>query len=454
MTNLSSVLSTTKIKEINELINIRFKEPKEFVTPEALLLYEEKLLTSEQITGLCEEMYNLKLSTPPIEYLPKEVIECYKGRKCIPYRIDHTKMTINIMVLPENKNIRFPKYKEYELYYTVVPLHYYVKEYTLLYGNPNFLLELSEKDIFTAICNEAIRFKSSNIEMFSSDGLAKIMYRVGKIMKTSYRIVNNETLDRIVNYIRSMSKFSKAVEDNMPEYMDINISKSYRGRVCITKTFYGFSVNMRLINKENLNLTFEDLNFTTSTKFFLKNKFMNDEPGLRLIVGPPNSGKNTTMQTCLKWKKQDKVLLIISVEKPVEILMPDIVQISVETAEEFEKNVRALIREDPDIGYLSEINDASAKITLDQSNVAKPIYSTIHANSVGDVIVRLQDLTGYSTDRIISCLHSIVFQDLVEDEDGGLKPVNDCFYFSDEIKYELYGKGLGEILRYLKDRGN
>lgn len=452
MNNLSRVLDSAKIEEIKDLIDIRFKEPKDFKTPEAMILYEERLVDSDTIIKLCEEIYNTKLYTPAIEYLPRDVIEFYENTNCIPYKIDHSNMNLYVMVLPEHKSNRFPKYKEYNILYREVPLHYYVKEYSLLYGKPDFLLDMAEKDIFLAVCHEAIRNKSSNVEMFSSEGLAIILYRVGKQMKKSNRVVTNDILNSLVGYIRSMSKFTKAVEDNMPEYMDIDINKNYRGRVCITKTYFGYSINMRIIDRENLNLTFTDLNLSANTRLFLKTVFMNDEPGLRLIVGPPNSGKNTTMQACLKWKKAQRPMLIISVEKPVEIIMPDIVQISVETAEEFKNNVMALIREDPDIGYLSEINDASAKITLDQSNVAKPIYSTIHANSVGDVIVRLQDLTKYSTDRIISCLHSVVFQDLEENSEGKLYPVNHCFYFSDEIKYELYGKDLGDILRILKER--
>ena len=70
----------------------------------------------------------------------------------------------------------------------------------------------------------------------------------------------------------------------------------------------------------------------------------------------------------------------------------------------------------PDFVYITEMLDATALDTLKITNTGKCVLSTVHANSVGDTIVRLMDMTGMPQDRIIQTLHSVVYQELVRDD--------------------------------------
>ena len=137
--------------------------------------------------------------------------------------------------------------------------------------------------------------------------------------------------------------------------------------------------------------------------------------------------------------------------KPVEILVDGIEQINAETDEEFELNADSLLRQNPDIVYFTEITARTATAIMQQSNTSKAVFSTIHANSISEVLFRLEDITHLPLDRIILTLHSCVYQELVRDErTDTVKPYNRCVYFDDDLKMRLYGKPVAEIIGVLK----
>ena len=127
-------------------------------------------------------------------------------------------------------------------------------------------------------------------------------------------------------------------------------------------------------------------------------------------------------------------------------------QIEVIDDEDYMEVINSLQRQNPDIVYIAEISDVTAIGTLKVANVDKVVFSTIHANSISDVISRIEDMTHLSYDRIILTMHSCVYQKLLrDDESDSLYPINRCVYFSEELKENLLGKTLGEIRHILKE---
>lgn len=207
---------------------------------------------------------------------------------------------------------------------------------------------------------------------------------------------------------------------------------------------------MRVLSNEPLETSLEDLNLQPKVVDFIRNVFMDtSKNGLRLMVGPTMSGKNTTLVAMLREMILDDDKKINTVEMPVEIYLENVEQTSVDNEELYNLNAMALLRENPDICYLSEITDRTAETILVTANTAKPVYSTVHANDIPGIISRLVDLTGFSIDRVVETLHSVIFQNLIRDDSNDmLYPVNTCFAFTEEVKLSLYGKSLGEIQSY------
>ena len=173
--------------------------------------------------------------------------------------------------------------------------------------------------------------------------------------------------------------------------------------------------------------------------------------GLRLIVGSTMSGKNTTALACLRELTIEDKYKVVSIEMPVEQELEGVEQINCNDEDEYDANINSLLRQNPDIVYITETGDTTATSIMRVTNTGKRVISTLHANSCADVIGRLQDITGLTTDRIIQTLHSIVYQELVRDEETDtVRPKNKFIYLSQDRKSQLYGRPYGEIILKLK----
>ena len=80
---------------------------------------------------------------------------------------------------------------------------------------------------------------------------------------------------------------------------------------------------------------------------------MNRELGLRLVVGPTMSGKNTTALACLKELTEDDKYKVVSIEMPVEQELEGVEQINCEDEEEYDANINSLLRQNPDFVYIT-----------------------------------------------------------------------------------------------------
>lgn len=114
--------------------------------------------------------------------------------------------------------------------------------------------------------------------------------------------------------------------------------------------------------------------------------------GLVLLSGPTGSGKSSTLYSILNLIDR-KRLNVLTIEDPVERLIPDTTPIHVKKGFRFADALKSAMRQDPDVIFIGEIRDEeSAKIAMDASNTGHLVISTIHANDCNSVIERLEGL--------------------------------------------------------------
>ena len=163
------------------------------------------------------------------------------------------------------------------------------------------------------------------------------------------------------------------------------------------------------------------------------------------------SGKNTTALACLNSVIRAKRRKVVSVEMPVEQLLPGLEQIDCTDSDEYNEAVTALLRQNPDYVYITEMSEKTAEAAIRITNTGKILMSTLHANSCADTFARLQEITGMSMDKLVQVTHCILYQALVRDEEHNrVVPVNSMLYLDDERKLQLYGLPYGESLKLLK----
>ena len=124
--------------------------------------------------------------------------------------------------------------------------------------------------------------------------------------------------------------------------------------------------------------------------------------GAVIVAGPTGSGKSSTLYSMLNERRATRPdTAIVTVEDPVEYLLPDVTQVSVlpRFGFGFATALYGLMRQDPDVIMIGELRDGeTASIMVEAALTGHLVLTSIHGNNVGAVIQRLQHL---GTDPIL-----------------------------------------------------
>lgn len=120
--------------------------------------------------------------------------------------------------------------------------------------------------------------------------------------------------------------------------------------------------------------------------------FLRQPAGLLLLTGPAGSGKTTTIYACLRALLAHDARHIITVEDPVEQILPGVMQTEVSDARGlgYATAARHLLRQDPQVLVLGEIrDDETAALAVRTALTGHQVISTLHAGSCRGVFERL-----------------------------------------------------------------
>lgn len=450
MLNLSGKFSYDTIRDIDVYTSQRFKDKSSLMTPEALTLKEQGYATDAEIKELCEEVLGHELFEPAQSYISEDIVRLFDNTGLVP--VLYRPMRKEVIAVYSDE---FDCDKGFNVHWLNIvkqptTLPYYIAAYTKLYGKHNCLSEVPAKTLFNGIVKEAIDLGAIDITISSVGSATIVYYNIKKQKVRSNKIFDYTLIEEIIKLLTVKSPMD--MHSCKPKDVDVDLTKEYRGRVCINTKVGGYTITIRLLPNKAFTTDLSELGVTGVTERWLRTAFMDTTPGLHLMVGATMSGKNTTILSVLKELAESDALKIVSIEMPVEQTLPGIEQISVEKEEEFNASVKSLIRVNPDIVYITEIRDSTGLPAVQVTNTGKCVYSTLHSNSVADTISRLTDITGLSQDRIIQALHSICYQELRYNKvTKQLYPYDRFVRFSNELKQKLYGKSIGDVIAVIQE---
>ncbi|TDM13145.1 competence type IV pilus ATPase ComGA [Macrococcus lamae] len=138
--------------------------------------------------------------------------------------------------------------------------------------------------------------------------------------------------------------------------------------------------------------------------------------GLILITGPTGSGKSTLMYNLLNFARKTLNRQIITIEDPVEQLLEDTIQISVNDKADitYQNSFKAILRCDPDIIMIGEIRDElTAKQVINASLSGHLVLSTLHASNTPGAVERLLEM-GIKPSELKQAVKLITSQRLIK----------------------------------------
>lgn len=164
-------------------------------------------------------------------------------------------------------------------------------------------------------------------------------------------------------------------------------------RVSTVPSVHGESMAMRLLDLRDVAGRIEALRMPPDVDRSYR-WGLNQRSGLVVVTGPTGSGKTTTLHALLS-ELNDARRKIVTVENPVEIRIPGIVQVEAnpEIGLTFAQALRTFLRQDPDIIMVGEIRDReTASVAVQAALTGHVVLSTLHTNDAPTAIPRLVDM--------------------------------------------------------------
>ena len=160
-------------------------------------------------------------------------------------------------------------------------------------------------------------------------------------------------------------------------------------------------------------------------------KFVNLPLGLVLVTGPTGSGKSTTLASMIEYINEHRACHIITIEDPIEYMhhhkKSAVNQREIgEDSISFERALKSVLREDPDVLLLGEMRDLeSIGAALTIAETGHLVFATLHTNDTAQALDRIVDV--FPSDRrnqiqvqLAHVLAGVVYQRLLPKVGGGL----------------------------------
>lgn len=437
-------LTALEQSKAREYTRLRFRDTSRYEDADSVACYELDYISIEDIVEGDAQLLDIFNRD---EFIP-DLILGYASKDAVPVRINlMDKSVVFIYACKETPNVEVPGYS---VVLMKVPAIIYFRKYLRIFGKHDDLLTVPARTLLDRIYEEGIAIKAADITISTDKNLGKVYYNVAKKFVDSNLLFTKEDVRAIISILCFKSPYD--FTSKMPKDVGVEVNENYRGRVNIVPKYEGYMITIRLLPNSYFDKTFEELNLRPKTIDFIHQHMLTDEFGLILLIGATMSGKNTTVLACLNSVIQARRRKVVSVEMPVEQLLPGLEQIDCTSNEEYDEAVTALLRQNPDYIYITEMSEKTANSAIRITNTGKVVISTLHANSCADAFSRLQDITGLSIDKLIQAVRCCLYQALVRDEENDrVVPRNSMLYLDSKRKQQLYGLPYGEALRLLKE---
>ncbi len=241
--------------------------------------------------------------------------------------------------------------------------------------------------------------------------------RVNRLMVLAklltYRLdIPQEGRCRVVLSDEDALEAAPSEKTEMPAALDL--------RVSVMPTNHGLRAVVRLpaelIQPRNLN----DLGMPPAVLRGLRS-FASADAGMLLLCGPAGSGKTTTTYALLEHLVQTHAgVSVVALEDPIERDLPGVTQVQVTPFGEltYERALRSMLRQDPQVLALGEIRDAAtAAVAVQAALSGHRLVSTLHAGGPAGAVARLLEM-GLERYQVAGALVGVVMLRLVRRCDG------------------------------------
>jgi type II secretory ATPase GspE/PulE/Tfp pilus assembly ATPase PilB-like protein len=270
------------------------------------------------------------------------------------------------------------------------------------------------------LLDDAARRRASDVHVEPTAGGYEVRLRVDGLLETAGRY-DAATGRSLVGRLMVMGHLLTYRLD-VPQEGRVSVALPAAGRdapvelrLAVMPTTHGLRAAVRMPAELVQPRSLETLGLPPGVLDGLK-QFAGADAGMLIVTGPAGSGKTTTIYALLEHiAATSKGLSIISLEDPVERDLPGVTQIEVSPFGEltYERSLRSILRQDPQVLALGEIRDAAtASLAIQAALSGHRLVCTLHAASPGGAVARLFEM-GLEPYQITSALFGVLNQRLL-----------------------------------------
>ncbi|HEV2601060.1 MAG TPA: GspE/PulE family protein [Candidatus Babeliales bacterium] len=254
--------------------------------------------------------------------------------------------------------------------------------------------QLSIIQLADFILDRAIEQCASDIHLESTESGLRVRYRVDGILYDQ-QVIGKGSMQQLLSRLKVLARID-ITERRVPQDGKFRVVRDNHEidlRVSTFPSIYGEKIVIRILDRMHNNIRLEQLGFDGAMLNVFKS-LIHRSSGLFLVTGQTGSGKTTTLYAALAEINATEKN-IITLEDPVEYSVDGITQgqIHPEAGFTFEKGMRALLRQDPDIIMVGEIRDKqTGRIAIEAALTGHLVFSTLHTNDAPGAIMRLMDM--------------------------------------------------------------
>jgi type IV pilus assembly protein PilB len=244
------------------------------------------------------------------------------------------------------------------------------------------------------ILTDAVRMRASDVHIEPRFEKVEIRFRVDGELVT-IRDFPKSLLPMVVARIKIMAELD-IVEYRMPQDGRIGVAIDGRVidlRVSVLPNIHGPRVVLRVLDKTASLRSLEQLGFDGPDLALIR-ALIAKPYGMMLVTGPTGSGKTTTLYAALG-ELRARTRNIMTCEDPVEYDIEGInqSQVNEKVGLTFAAQLRAILRQDPDVVLVGEIRDGETiQTALRAALTGHLVLSTLHCNDAVSAVPRLLDM--------------------------------------------------------------
>ncbi|MDI5833285.1 ATPase, T2SS/T4P/T4SS family (plasmid) [Shewanella xiamenensis] len=272
------------------------------------------------------------------------------------------------------------------------------------------------KDALAKIMREVVELNASDVHVRAIDVESCYYFRVHGVLTKKFPLnkeLAKEAIGHLINVKikndKNLSDESRTTNGTINDY-EIKIGdKTVLRELRISKTPVrgGEKLVIRVNDAHASVRQIEDFGYDDQVVEFLyrQTRRLN---GLIMVTGPTGSGKTNILASMTVAVDDNRQKL--SVEDPVEIRLPNVDQIQITGTGDltFEKILKVILRQDPDMLMFGEVRTSEVANHLMQfTRTGHLVLTTIHVNSAAQAPERLMDL-GIKPEEMRSTLGAVI----------------------------------------------